>query len=394
MKSFKLILFVFIVSFWSCNPDKEPAVVSSNLVSGTALKTLSREEFKAKLNSALGATGQQISLFVTSGIKQYKISYTTTAPSGEKITASGALVVPTETKTPLALVSYQHGTIFNDTDAPSYFNDQSEATIGTFLASTGFIIAMPDYIGYGDSKNVDHPYEHAPGLSQGTVDFLLAVKQFIKNEKINWNNNLMLAGYSEGGFATMATQKLIEEKYSSEFKLKASSLGAGAYNKPLTVENFLKNKTSGEVINNRSYVWVMLTYNKLYKINRPMTDYFIEPYAADITKNGFRVSINKSFDEILQPKFKAGILDKSDMAWTAALNDNNLTNWKTNTITKLYHGTKDTYVPIINSESALSGLKAKGSPNVTLDKITDGTHSSSVNAYYLGTLELFNNNKN
>jgi pimeloyl-ACP methyl ester carboxylesterase len=390
------ILYFFIaVLFVSCDKTSEPTVSSpKTLISGTASGQYSKLEFVNRVKSLFGGNAAQVALFVQSGVKQYKIIYNTTTPEGNPIKASGALIVPTDFKEPLALASYQHGTIFSDGEAPSYFNVASESSVGAFLSSTGFIMAMPDYLGYGESKSYQHPYEHAKGLSQANADFLLAVKEFIKAEKINWNNNLLLAGYSEGGYATLATQKLLEEKYAADFTIKASSIGAGAYNKTATFDNFLKSKTSGAIVNNRSYIWVLLTYDRLHKINRPMTDYFIEPYATDIVKNGYNVSINKSIDEILQQKFKTGILNKTDAVWVAALKENDLLDWKVKTPTKFFHGDKDTYVPILNSETTVVNLKAKGSTNITFEKIPDGDHSSSVNQYYLGTLDFFNANKN
>ena len=392
-KSFLLVLFIPFL-FTSCDKTAVSEPVSSKLISGSKVSEYTKAEFINRIKGLFGGNAAQATLFVQSGVKQYKIVYNTTTPEGNPIKASGALIIPIDFKDPLALASYQHGTIFTDAEAPSYFNVSSESSVGAFLASTGFIMAMPDYLGYGESKSYPHPYEHNKGLSQANADFLLAVKEYIKAEKINWNNNLLLAGYSEGGYATLATQKLIEEKYAANFNLKASSIGAGAYNKSATFDNFLKNKTSGEAVNNRSYIWVLLTYDKLYKINRPLTDYFIEPYAADIIKNGYNVTINKSIDEILQPKFKTGISTGTDAAWIVALKDNDLLDWKVKTPTKFFHGDKDTYVPILNSETTVANLKAKGSINVTFEKIAGGTHGSSVTNYYLGTLDFFNANKN
>jgi pimeloyl-ACP methyl ester carboxylesterase len=390
-----ILYFLLAVFFSSCNNTSEPALSSpKTLVSGTASGQYNKTEFVNRIKSLFGGNAAQVALFVQSGVKQYKIVYNTTTPEGTAIKASGALIVPTDFKEALALASYQHGTIFTDAEAPSFFNVASESSVGAFLASTGFIIAMPDYLGYGESKSYPHPYEHAKGLSQANADFLLAVKEFIKAEKINWNNNLLLAGYSEGGYATLATQKLLEEKYAADFSIKASSIGAGAYNKTATFDNFLKSKTSGDIVNNRSYIWVLLTYDRLFKINRPLTDYFIEPYATDIAKNGYNVTINKSIDEILQAKFKTGILNKTDAPWVAALKENDLLDWKVKTPTKFFHGDKDNYVPILNSETTVANLKAKGAVNITFEKIAGGDHGSSVNQYYLGTLDFFNANKN
>ncbi|MCP9767694.1 phospholipase [Lacihabitans sp. LS3-19] len=388
---FKWILLVFV--FVSC--EKDPILeFDKYLISSNSVKVITKTEFTNSLTAQFGAQGSTLTFLVRSGISLHKISYQTKTVEGDLITASGAIIIPTDISEPLALASLQHGTITNESQAPSYFNTSSESSLGMLLASSGFIVAMPDYLGYGDSKSYPHPYEHKKGLSQANVDFLLAVKEFLKNEGTNWNQNLLLAGYSEGGYATLATQKLIEEEYSSFFNLKASSCGAGAYDKTQTVNAFVNFKTSGEVVNNRSYIWVLLTYNRLYGFNRPASDYFVEPYASQIEKNAQNVDIPLSFDEILKTSFKDGIKNNTELDWISAFNDNDLVSWKSKIPTRLYHGDADTYVPFFNSQSAQVGMTAKGSPSVTLEKITGGTHGSSISTFFLGTLDLFNTYKN
>jgi hypothetical protein len=189
-------------------------------------------------------------------------------------------------------------------------------------------------------------------------------------------------------------QKLIEEKYASEFNLKASSCGAGAYNKSQTFQSFLKNKTSGEAVNNRSYLWVLLTYDKFYGLNRNLNTYFTEPYLAQIQKDGYRATITKSFDEILQPAFVQGILTGTDTKLIEAIKDNDIYDWSPKTPTRLYHGDQDTYVPFLNSQTAYDAMTKRGAANVKLYKINGGTHSSSIADFFLGTFEFFGTYKN
>jgi Secretory lipase len=388
----KIFLFVAFIS--SCGSKNDPTPANVVLLSSTIVKEYSKEEFVKELSNFAGPQSSQLSLFVRSGLKTYKISYKTTGTDGEVLTASGALIVPKDLSTEaLALGSLQHGTILNESSAPSYANLNTEFGLGAFLASTGTIIGMPDYLGYGDSKAYPHPYEHQKSLAKTNIDFLRAVKELIRNEKINWNNNLLLAGYSEGGYATLATQKAIEENYSTEFNLKASSCGAGAYNKTSTLKSFLKDKTSGEPNNNKSYIWVLQTYDRIYKLNRPLSNYFIEPYLTEITKTGYNTVISKSFDSILNPTFIKGLLDGTDKAFITAVSDNDIFDWKPKTVTRLYHGDADTYVPIINTLTTYEAMKAKGAENVSLFIIKGGKHDTSVGDFFTGTFDLFNKYK-
>jgi pimeloyl-ACP methyl ester carboxylesterase len=391
-KLFKYFIISFTLVFvtWSCDKSKNENPQPQVLVSSTLVKELTKEQLIAAIGSSLGS---QASLFIRSGVKQYKVVYKTKNTDGTEIQASGAVIIPTGITTPLSLVSYQHGTIFDDKQAPSYFTADGEGTLASVIATIGYIVAAPDYIGYGASNTLPHTYEHREGLASASLDMLLAAKEIIAKEKISWNNNLLIAGYSEGGFATMALQKKIEEETGSEFNLKASSCGAGAYNKTLSFKTLVYTPSSGNSQHNASYIWVMLTYDKIYKLNRPMTAYFVAAYAAQIQKEQQNARISGSLTTILSDAIKKGINDGTDTALLNAVKDNDIFDWIPKTPTQLYHGTADTYVPFFNSQTALDAMKKRGASNVELIPITGGDHGSSIQNYLLGTLSFFGNVK-
>lgn len=392
-KKFNHVLILgILILFWvsSCNNPDNPKPSNEYLVSSELIGTETVEEFKLNLESNIGSG---LGLFVQSGFEKYKITYNTTNTDGTAILASGALFVPTDIDQEMLLGSYQHGTLFNEADAPSYFNNESEATIASFFASTGMIIAMPDYIGYGVSKNLPHPYEHNKGLAQANVDYLFAVQEFIENQAIKWSGKTVLAGYSLGGYATMATLKLIEEEYSNQFDIAGASCGGGAYDKTGTFMQFLTEGTSGESANNRSYIWVLLTYDRIYNINAPLSDYFIEPYRTQIEQDGYLARIDKSINEIINPELIASYTSGTNQKLIDAVADNDIYDWKPQAELKLYHGDADTYVPIINSLEAFDAMKARGANSVTLDIIEGGTHGSSIGDFFIGTFAFFNEKK-
>lgn len=387
-----ILSITFSVFVWSCDktttePNPQPVV----LVNATLVHEYSKEQFLA----SLGSQASGFALFIRGGVKQYKIVYKTKNTDGTEIQASGALIIPSipNLTTPLSLASYQHGTIFSDTDAPSYFDSAGEGTIASVLATLGYIVAAPDYIGYGSSNKLPHTYEHRDGLATASLDMLRAVKEFITQEKINWSKNVYLGGYSEGGFATLALQKKIEEEAASEFNLKASSCGAGAYNKTLSFKTIASAGSSGDPTHNASYIWVILTYDKAYKLNREMTSYFKEPYASQIQKDKQNVRISGSFNTIISDAIKQSLDNNSDTALLNAIKDNDIFDWKPKTPTMLTHGTADTYVPYFNTQTAYDAMIKRGATNVKLNTVTNGNHGSSVERYLLDTITFFTINQ-
>ncbi len=389
-RQFPVLLFVFIFLFASCKPD-EPATpgppATDYLVEGTFVNELSKET----ISQQAAILSPVLSGMVQHGALLYKITYKTTNTDGQEILASGAMAIPKTAGTEFPLLSVQHGTIFSDESAPSNFNEGSEMTLyGSLFAALGYIAVFPDYIGYGASREYPHPYEHRSSLASASLDMLRAVKEFLTlNEEFKWNKKLFISGFSEGGYATLSLQKKIEEEAASEFNLVASSCGAGAYNKTAFMQHLVNNPTHGNVGYNRSYLWVLLTYNSVYGLNKPMSYYFKEPYATQIAQQQQQASIPVSFHTIFNDSFIESLNGNTDEAFRAAVADNDLLDWKPVTPTQLYHGTDDELVYYFNSETAYEAMKAKGATAVELKALPGKNHTTALNDYLFGTYSFF-----
>ncbi len=365
--------------------DAVTPIQTRTLLSSSLIGEYSTDQLRSRFT---GATAP-LQFFIRYGVKAYRIEYTTTNTDGKSIKASGALLIP-NAPTALPLLSMQHGTILSDNDAPSNFGTSSEVySFGSVFASQGYIIAAPDYIGYGSSKDVPHTYQHRNGLATASLDMLRATRDFLADQKTNWDKRLFIAGYSEGGYATMALQKKIEDETTNEFNLVASSCGAGAYDKPAFMKQIINDKTTGVDYVNRLYVWVLQTYNRIYGLNRPMSYYFKEPYAAQITAQGKDAPINVSLNQTFTDAFKEGINSGTDKAFLAAVQDNDIHDWKPRTPTRLYHGDADETVAFLNSQNAYDAMQKRGATNVQLIRIQGATHATGILAFITGTYEFF-----
>ncbi|AUD00669.1 phospholipase [Spirosoma pollinicola] len=367
------------------NNDSVTPVPARTLVTSSLIGEYSTAQLRSRFTGANVA----LQFFIRYGVKAYRLEYTTTNTDGQKIKASGALIIP-DVPTAVPLLSMQHGTITSENDAPSNFRSSSEAySFGSVFASQGYIISAPDYIGYGASKDLPHTYEQRNGLATASLDMLRATRDFLSDQKVNWDKRLFIAGYSEGGYATMSLQKKIEEEADTEFNLVASSCGAGAYDKPAFMKEIINNQTTGVDYINRLYIWVLQTYDRIYGLNRPMSAYFKEPYATQITVQGKDVSVNVSLNQIFTDSFKQGINDGTDKAFLEAVQDNDVHDWKPRTPTRLYHGDADEIVDFLNSQNAYDAMQKRGATSVQLIRIPGATHATGILAFILGTYDFF-----
>ncbi|UYZ58572.1 alpha/beta hydrolase family protein [Hymenobacter latericus] len=357
-----------------------PEPTGGRLISSTLIGEYDQRTLAGRVASVplVGALAQH-------PIKVYKLTYSTRNTDGQDITASGALLVPVTTKA-LPLLSYQHGTISPSSEsmAPSYYSSSSEVwSAVSVLASTGYIVSAPDYIGYGASKALPHPYEHAPSLASASLDMLRAAREFCQKQQVQLNKKNFLLGYSEGGFATMALHKLIEEQASNEFTVTASAPGAGAYHKTAFAKYILNSTQPLNFLN--SYVWVLNTYNRVYDIRRPLTHYYNQPYATQLQSNPF-TAVPKQVQQLFTESFRTSVLNNNDAPMSTAFRNNDVYDWKPKAPLALFHGTADDYVPFFNSQDAYDAMRAKGATQVQLRPIQGGNHFSAAGAY---TLEAF-----
>lgn len=196
--------------------------------------TLTSAQYLVSWSSLGSYTDVQVStkIFTTAdyGVTNYKITYNTTDVNGSPTVASGAVIVPDIAMCDLyPLVSYQHGTVLHKDNVPSR-NYGSNAQ-GMGFAGFGFIVSMPDFLGLGDNPGL-HPYHHSETQGSASVDMMRAAREFVEDTLgLNLNGEVFLAGYSQGGHATMALHQYIEDNnLTAEFNIVGSVPMSGAYN--------------------------------------------------------------------------------------------------------------------------------------------------------------------
>ncbi len=380
------LLFLFIFLFSGCQKDDQETIPDPLFyIEHELISSYSKTDIQQLLNNQEGIPSE-LSLFINNDISVYKIIYRTVDTENNEVLASGALIVP-DSNSPLPLISFQHGTLTNEEDAPSYFSsDDYLAT--AFFASTGYIIALPDYLGYGSSRQLDHPYEHGHSLASASRDMLRAVREYdLSNPQFRASDKLFLTGYSQGGYATMSLLKLLEEEHPGEFRITAATAGAGAYNKTETAKKIIE--ADKELVHLNTFLWVLDTYNKIYGFNRPYSYFFNEPHDSEIEAGGVFNNTGLNPANLFTTEFRDEILLDPESDFMEAIADNNNYDWKPVAPLQLYHGTEDEFVYYLNSQSAYLAMKERGAENVELVTVQGGDHGTTVFEYFTGTFLFF-----
>ncbi|WP_345156548.1 alpha/beta hydrolase [Pontibacter saemangeumensis] len=390
-----IYLLLTLSMLWSCDFDRDDDVPEpepdNHFVSSTYIGEFPKEVLQAL--ALASPENRDFASVVQYDVEFYRINYTTQY-KGEEVEASGLLAVPQNTPAVPGLVSAQHGTMFKDSDAPSNFPN----TFSGFelIGAAGYITVVPDFIGYGTTSDIFHPYYDEEHSAQTVVDMLKAAKYFLNEEKIATNGNLFLVGYSEGGYVTLAAQKEIEENPDHDLSLTAVAAGAGGYDLTLMMQ---------EIVATPSYAdpaflpFIVQSYNTTYGWNRPLTDFFQEPYATKIPSlfdgTKIREEINSELPNapasLFTPDFYAALQNPAEeTALKEAIAGNSLLDWVPETPTRLYHGTDDEAVFYSTTVSAYEAFTAEGSTSVELVPIPGGMHRTSITPMMLDVLTWFN----
>lgn len=292
------------------------------------------------------------SIEFTFDVSVYKVIYYSIDTNGDITEASGALMVPEEASAS-PLFSLQHGTVFKrDRVASQGINNALEGFLGVAFASAEYVTILPDYLGFGVSETM-HPYIHSKGNANVVVDFIRAAKSWCADNEVPLNEQLFLAGYSEGGYVTMAAQKLIEAEYASELPLTAVAPAAGPFDLSGFVDRIIEDLRYPDLANAG---FLLTAYNDIYGWNM-LGDIFQEPYAAqmptlfDGSKESGEITeiLPDSLQNLLNPQFVQDYRNGNLSEVKSAFEENTLLDWTPQTPMHLFHGTADQVVDVQNS---------------------------------------------
>ena len=308
----------------------------------------------------------------------YKILYFTPDYDGELVICSGAIFLPSGIECSPPILSWQHGTESNNTEVPSNVGNNYNDLIGAIGAANGYIVTMSDFIGLGEGEGM-HNYVHAKTEASSTIDLIIYGKEFATQMLgTPTNNQLFLFGYSQGGHATMAAVREIEENYSDQLTITASCPMAGPYSMSVAQRLMLE---SGQEYPNPGYLpYVLFAYDKIYNLYENINDVLISPYNQNLYQmyngNYSMGEINNTLPntpiEIFQNDYYQDYLNNNDHPFKLALLDNDTYEFIPQSPMRLIHCSGDDNVTYENSEIAYDYFMENGAEDIEFNEPPGG----------------------
>lgn len=357
---------------------------------------LIKKEFNGKMSvAALNEqikkrfSGQNVPEAV-SEIELYKITYASLDTNNKRTTLSGLVVLPIG-GAPKGLIVYCHGTTVDRRRSPSNFKGTGEAPeileAISALGTSGYAVAMPDYIGLGDNKSA-HPYPLNKVNAASGRDMISAVRSFALQKKYSIAAPLFITGYSEGGGVAMALTNSLSSYTNKEYRVTASAPASGPYDLSGATRNFMMEETGDQTgfiirLYLLSYAANYLSKEKGVKLNtifkRSLANaislnYRLNPKDEGLIKNiGVTTALMRSKNQlsnVLQPDFIQEMRSiTSNALFVRLLRENDTYSWEPKAPMLLIYVDKDAIVSPQNTEIAYNTMQRRGVSSAILRKV-------------------------
>lgn len=303
----------------------------------------------------------------------------------------------------------EHFTITSDAECPSV-----GYPFEAFINGNSLVI-MPDYIGYGATVDMVHPYMNHELCAINSIDALEAgYKLYVELSQAGMTQGwaTVVAGASQGGGNALAVHKYMDthSDVSAQWNFSHSYCAAGPYSPSLTVDIYLdKGKTANPVLFTLtmkamydSYPEILGRFDEDRLYSAKYLEHKTELDAALASKKYNTSSLNELYFSLLKSEddgltdgviriediLSAELMDKESEICKAlykCLEKADLTTgWSPVSPVRLYYSASDSVVP---AENTVAVLEAFGEDKVTLVKGLSMDHVVSCALWMLDVMK-------
>lgn len=201
----------------------------------------------------------------------FPVAYWSQTPQGDSLLVSGRVYLPKH-RNLNGIVIANHYTMTADTEVPS-----NMISMESVFAMKGYAVVMPDYVGYGISRDELHPYLHWHNAAQTAIDLLNCMPALLDHYGYTYPIDVVVTGYSQGGAVALGVTRMLEE-IDSTWIVRKLYAGAGPYDPSGT---YLYSMERNEMGIPAAIPLIVMGLNDAYDLGFGLSDFFLEPLLSN-----------------------------------------------------------------------------------------------------------------
>ena len=328
--------------------DVVRSVLNKNGIWQNTQRNLRRQNFSDK---SIYKVMKQLYQYTHKHFVTFPVAYWSQTPQGDSLLVSGRVYLP-KNRILNGIIVANHYTMTSDEEVPS-----NRISMEMVYLLKGYAVIMPDYVGYGLSREEVHPYLHWRNAAQTAVDLLNCMPELLDYYGYTYPKDVVVTGYSQGGAVALGVARMIEENYhqENEWSVRKLYAGAGPYDPAGT---YLFSMERNEMGIPAAIPLIVMGLNDAYELGFTLDEFFLDPLLSNykdwvVSKEYTVGQINQLMGSTIMSELMtedAMTLDspQADMLYEVLLWNSNV-GYDLQAPAYFLHSLEDEVVPLLNS---------------------------------------------
>ena len=328
--------------------DVVRSVLNKNGIWQNTQRNLRRQNFSDK---SIYKVMKQLYQYTHKHFVTFPVAYWSQTPQGDSLLVSGRVYLP-KYRILNGIIIANHYTMTSDEEVPS-----NRISMEMIFLMKGYAVIMPDYVGYGLSREEVHPYLHWRSAAQTAVDLLNCMPELLDYYGYSYPKDVVVTGYSQGGAVALGVARMIEENYhqENEWTVRKLYAGAGPYDPAGT---YLFSMERNEMGIPAAIPLIVMGLNDAYELGFTLDEFFLDPLLSNyedwvVSKEYTVGQINQLMGSTIMSELMtedALTLDspQADMLYEVLLWNSNV-GYDLQAPAYFLHSLEDEVVPLLNS---------------------------------------------
>ena len=328
--------------------DVVRSVLNKNGIWQNTQRNLKRQNFSDK---SIYKVMKKLYQYTHKHFVTFPVAYWSQTPQGDSLLVSGRVYLP-KYRILNGIIIANHYTMTSDEEVPS-----NRVSMEMIYLMKGYAVIMPDYVGYGLSREEVHPYLHWRSAAQTAVDLLNCMPELLDYYGYSYPKDVVVTGYSQGGAVALGVARMIEENYhqENEWSVRKLYAGAGPYDPAGT---YLFSMERNEMGIPAAIPLIVMGLNDAYELGFTLDEFFLDPLLSNyedwvVSKEYTVGQINQLMGSTIMSELMtedALTLDspQADMLYEVLLWNSNV-GYDLQAPAYFLHSLEDEVVPLLNS---------------------------------------------